>query len=83
MVVGDREKKKIKAIFIYQDKQMTWDLPVFGSTNQKFYPARIGTMFNAKGANGIAEEYGASGLEHSVCDVVMLSITFTIVTIFN
>lgn len=41
---------------------MLWNLTVSGVTDQPFYPARIGTAFNAKGSTAQATEFSASGL---------------------
>ena len=45
---------------------MNWNLAIFGNPNFDIYPARIGTMFNSKDGNGVAEEYPASGISPKV-----------------
>lgn len=67
VVVGDVDRSAIRVRYIYQDRAMNWDLTLWGSAEQKFYPARIGTMFNSAGGSAIAEEYQYSGLLLAVC----------------
>ena len=49
---------------MYQDRGMNWRLAIYGGANIKFYPARIGVMFNGNPA--AADEYAASGIRTSV-----------------
>ena len=64
VVVGDANKRTIKVQYAYQDKEMNWRLAIYGAPNIKFYPARIGTMFNGNGAQAV--EYKASGIRPDV-----------------
>ncbi|KAF6016498.1 hypothetical protein EB796_025196 [Bugula neritina] len=62
VVVGDAKKQTIKVRYFYGDRQMSWNLAIYGNPDLKFYPARIGVVFNARGGQPVAEEYKYSGL---------------------
>ena len=66
MVIGSADREVVKVLYIYQDRQMLWDIPVWGSGSLGYYPARIGLVYNAAGGSASAEEYGYSGLSPSV-----------------
>jgi len=46
---------------------MNWNLAIYGNPDLKFYPARIGVVFNARDGQPVAEEYKYSGLLTKVC----------------
>lgn len=84
--MGDKNKGTIKVKTIYQDRGMNWDRVVFGNPDMKYYPARVGAAFNAKGGSGVSEEYSASALQYGVSSTVVFTTAhlwkFTILNYF-
>ena len=74
MVIGSADREVVKVLYIYQDRQMLWDIPVWGSGSLGYYPARIGVIYNAYGTVPSAQEYGSSGLSTSVSQSVLLEL---------
>lgn len=60
--MGDMENTKITVMSTFQDRAMNWNPAIHGNPIFKFYPARIGMMFNNPTNKEMPTEYKWSGV---------------------